>query len=358
MKNRSISALVAIVILVALSAPLAGCSSTAVTPTPTPLATVKADDIVVAEGRVEPVRYAQLALNANGLVSEVLTKEGDPVKPGDVIARLENSQAKTLQSAQADALQALTVAYGSVRDAQFKLDEFDVPSDFAGMTPRQAIEATQQKLNTARDAFEPYKWMSDKQLRLTSAEQQNNATITNTAKRLKKQLDDAWTKYRKAVQWLDLQSGLESAQAQLAQAQKDYASLQDTSLAENTAGARAALANAELRSPFAGTITNLDLKVGQFAASGQPVVTVADFSSWVVKTTDLTEIDVVNIKQGQPVTLTLDAIPGQTFQGQVLSIGQNYSEKQGDVVYEVTVLLTNPHPSIRWGMTAKVDFGN
>jgi multidrug resistance efflux pump len=158
------------------------------------------------------------------------------------------------------------------------------------------------------------------------------------------------------VQWLDLESSVQSAQAQLAQAQKDYASLQDGSFAEDTAGARAALANAELRAPFAGTITNLDLKVGEFTASGQPVVTVADFSSWVVKTTDLTEIDVVNIKEGQPVTLTLDAIPGVTLKGYVLSIGQNYSERQGDIVYQVSVLLTDKNPAMRWGMTAKVHF--
>lgn len=353
MKNSTLSALV---IIVAFSLLLAACAPAAATPTPAPIATVKASDIVVAEGRVEPVRFTQLSLNANGLVSEVLAKEGDTVKPGDVIARLENSQAKTLQSAQADALQSVTVGYKAVRDAQYNLDEYDIPSDFAGMTPAQAVTSTLQKLNTARDAFEPYKWMSDRQLQLTNAEKQDNASITNTAKRLKKQLDDAWIKYRKAVQWLDLQSALESAQAQLAQAQKDYDNLQDPSLAENTAGTRAALANAELRSPFAGTITNLDLKVGQFAASGQPVVTVADFSNWVVKTTDLTEIDVVNVKEGQPVTLTLDAIPGVTLKGYVQSIAQNYSEKQGDVVYEVTVLLADQQPAMRWGMTAKVHF--
>jgi hypothetical protein len=83
---------------------------------------------------------------------------------------------------------------------------------------------------------------------------------------------------------------------------------------------------------------------------------VADFSSWVVKTTDLTEIDVVNLQEGQPVTLTLDAIPGVTLKGYVLSIAQNYGERQGDVVYEVTVLLTDQHPAMRWGMTAQVHF--
>ncbi len=353
MKNRTLAALM---ILVSLSLLLAACSPAAATPTPEPIATVKADDVVVAEGRVEPVRFTQLALNANGLVSDVKAKEGDAVKAGDVIARLQSTQAKTLKSAQADALAEVTAAYEAVRDAQYSLDEYDIPSDFSGMTPGQAVESTLKKLNAARDAFEPYRWMSDKQLKLTHAEEDDESIITNTGKRLKKQLDDAWAKYRKAVQWLDRQSAVESAQARLAQAQQDYDSLQDPTLAENTAGARAALANAELRAPFAGTITNLDLKVGEFAASGSPVVTIADFSSWVVKTTDLTEIDVVNIKEGQPVTLTLDAIPGTTLKGYVLSIGHNYSEKQGDIVYEVSVLLTDQQPAIRWGMTAEVNF--
>jgi multidrug efflux pump subunit AcrA (membrane-fusion protein) len=354
MKNTKLAA---IMIVVALSLLLAACApATAATPTPEAISTVKADNVVVAEGRVEPVRYTQLALNANGLVSEVLAKEGDSVKAGQAIAQLENSQAKTLETAQADALQQLTAGYQAVRDAQFKLDEFDVPADFSGLTAGQAVTTTLDKLNAARDAFEPFKWMSDKQLKLTQAEQDDNSVITNTAKRLKKQLDDAWAKYRKAVQWLDLESAVASAQAQLVQAQKDYDSLQDNSFAEDTAGARAALANAELRAPFAGTITNLDLKVGEFAASGSPVVTIADFSSWVVKTTDLTEIDVVNIKEGQPVTLTLDALPNVTLKGYVLSIGQNYSERQGDIVYKVTVLLSDKNPAMRWGMTAKVSF--
>ena len=130
----------------------------------------------------------------------------------------------------------------------------------------------------------------------------------------------------------------------------------DSSFAEDTASARAALANAEVRALFSGTVTNLDLKVGQFAALGQPVITIANLSSWVVKTTDLTEIDVVSLREGQSVTVTLDAIPGVTLNGKVLTIGENYSEKQGDVVYEVTVLLTDQNPAMRWGMTAEVKF--
>jgi hypothetical protein len=72
----------------------------------------------------------------------------------------------------------------------------------------------------------------------------------------------------------------------------------------------------------------------------------------------VTEIDVVNITEGQPVAVAFDAFPGVTMQGVVLSIGQTYSENQGDVVYEVAILLTDGHPDLRWGMTASVTFVN
>ncbi len=334
---------------------LAACSAGTPAAQATPIPTVLADNSIVANGRLEPVRFTEIALNASGLVSEVLVKEGEKVTAGQVIARIQNSQAQTLESAQATASQELTSAYQAVRDAQYKLDNFDVPSKFSGQTPVQAIDSTLQKLNAARSAFEPYKYLSDRTLQFTLAEQRSGV-YDSTAKYYKSQLDDAWAYYRLAIQWMQLQSNLDNAKAQLNQAQKDYNSLQDPSFAEDTAGARAALANAEVRAPFAGVITDLKLKVGEFAASGQPVVTVADTSNWVVKTTDLTEINVVSIKEGQPAIVKLDAIPGMELKGNVLSVGQNYSKNQGDIVYEVTVLLTDQNPAMRWGMTAAVTF--
>ena len=342
---------------------LTACGSAATAATPTPIPTVLADSAIITEGRLEPIRYVKIALNASGLVSDVSVKEGDQVTAGQLIAQLKSNEAKTLESAQASASQDLTTAYQDVRDAQYKLDNFDVPYDFSGMTPPEAVQMTLGKLNEARDNFEPYKYLSEKQLQPTKGERmaelqgkKESEVYRDTAKLLKKRLDDAWANYRKAIQWMELESNLENAKSKLAQAQKDYDSLQDPSLAENTAGARASLANAEVRAPFAGVITNLDLKVGEFAASGQPVVTIADLSNWVVKTTDLTEIDVVNIKEGQPVTVKLDAIPNTPLKGNVLTIAKNYTEKQGDIVYEVSVLLTDKNPAMRWGMTAEVTF--
>jgi multidrug resistance efflux pump len=344
-----------LIVIVIVSLLLTACGQAAATPEATPVPTVLADTAIISEGRLEPIRYTELALNANGLVSEVLAAEGEQVEAGQVIARLESTEAKTLEAAQADAAAELTTAYQGVRDAQFKLDNFDVPSDFTGMTPPEAVAKMLEKLNVAREAFEPYKNLDDRRLEGTQQEI-DTGIYRDTAKLYKKRLDDAWAKYRKAIQWMELESAVESANARLVQAQKDFNALQDPSFAENTAGARAALANAEVRVPFPGVITNFDLKVGEYASAGKPVVTIADTSSWVVKTTDLTEIDVVELGEGQPVTVTLDALPGVELKGNILSIGQSYSENQGDVVYEVTVLLTDKNAAMRWGMTAEVKF--
>jgi HlyD family secretion protein len=108
--------------------------------------------------------------------------------------------------------------------------------------------------------------------------------------------------------------------------------------------------------PFDGVVADLNAKLGSSINAGEPAVTIADFSRWLVKTTDLIEIDVVELAEDQPVVIVLDAIPGMELKGTILSIGNMYSESQGDVVYEVNVLLTDTHLAMRWGMTAAVKF--
>ncbi len=321
----------------------AGCTAGTASPTaPTPIPTVQAEKTIMAEGRLEPVRFAEIGFNVGGLVNEVLVSEGDPVTTGQLIARLDNSQAETLAAAQAKALRDLTDAYEAVRAAQFKLDLFEPPSDLRSLTPTAAVEKTLIDLDQARKDYEPYKYITKG---------------NKNAGYYKKILDDAWEEYHAAVHWMDLNANLEKAKAELEQAKINFAYLQDGADPEKAAGTRAALANAELRAPFAGTIAKMEIKPGEFATAGQSIVTVADFSTWLVKTTDLTELDVVNIKQGQPVTIHLDALPGKTLNGKVQSVSRSYGENQGDITYEVAMILTDIDPAMRWGMTANVAFG-
>lgn len=344
-----------ILILAAITLAACGTAPTAASES-TPIPTVVADDTIISEGRLEPLHFTDLALVSSGMVSEVLLEEGDSVAAGDVIARLRSNETQTLDSAQADAAKELTAAYEEFRIARIKVDNFDVPNKFDGMIPTQAVEEMLVLLNEQRVLFEPYQHLDAKKLKLSDEEEKGDRPVQGIAKIRKKALDNAWAYYRLAVQWLELESNLQNAEVRLAAAQRDYDALQDPSFSEDTAGTRAALANAEVRAPFSGVITNLDLKVGEFASSGQSLVTIADMSSWIVKTTELTEIDVVDIEEGQPVTVKLDALPGMEFKGNVLSIAEDYTINQGDVVYEVVILLTDMDAAMRWGMTAVVTF--
>ena len=82
----------------------------------------------------------------------------------------------------------------------------------------------------------------------------------------------------------------------------------------------------------------------------------ADYSTWVVKTDNLTETDVVNLAVGQKVEVVLDALPEVTLSGEVTHINARFEEKRGDITYTVTILLSQTDPQMRWGMTAAVSF--
>lgn len=144
-----------------------------------------------------------------------------------------------------------------------------------------------------------------------------------------------------------LQAGPDPDQVALAEARLKTAQA-------NLEAARAAFTDAELRTPIAGTVAELKLKVGEQAAPGVPVITVAEFTRWVVKTSTLTEIDVVRVKEGQPAQVVLDALPELTLKGVVRSIATVFVESRGDVTYTVTVELNETDPRLRWGMTAQV----
>jgi multidrug resistance efflux pump len=349
-----------------LSAALAaGCGVNATAPaTATALPAVIDVSGVRAKGRLEPVRFAQLAPNTAGQVREVLVKEGEQVMEGQVLARFESKESQTLDTARAGAALEVGNAYQAVRVAQAKFDDYPVPRIFVGITAEQAARTWLEKLDKARSDFTPYRDTSRKTLKpnrvfpsLPRRVLFDTGEYRRMAKEYKKALDIAWANYRKATQWLALDSTLQSAKARLARAQANSDSLQQASLSNSAAGVRAALANAEVRAPFAGTITNLNLKPGELVSAGSPVITIANLSGWVVKTTDLTEIDVVNVTPGEPVSVSFDAIPGATFNGIVQSIGQNYAERQGDIVYTATILLSDSDPAMRWGMTTQVWFG-
>jgi len=368
-------------ILILGSLVLAACSSLpggAGAATPTPIPVVVADSQIVAEGRIVPKEYKDLAFFGNGQVDEVLVNEGDLVQKNLVVARLGNreqlaaaiaaaeselvsaKQARkllddNLSLALADATAAMAAANKTLKDAQYQIDNFSVPSNMEGLTPLAAVAKMKGLLDVARDKFEPYKYFSE-----------NDSTRED----LKEKLDNAQSDYNSAVRWLQLETNLKAAETRLDKTMQDYEKLlkgPDPDQVEtadarikaaeaNLASAKASLDNLELKSTIDGTVVKNDLVVGQNAAAGVPVMTLADFSELFAETDDLTEIEVVDVAIGQEVTVVADALPDLKFKGVVEKINQISEEKRGDITYTVRVKLLETDPRLRWGMTVVITF--
>ncbi|MCL4263687.1 MAG: HlyD family efflux transporter periplasmic adaptor subunit [Anaerolineae bacterium] len=145
--------------------------------------------------------------------------------------------------------------------------------------------------------------------------------------------------------------GLQQAETAVTQAQA--AVMQAETL---VAAAQEALAQRTLTAPFAGTVARLDAELGEVVSAGAPVVTLADFSQWLVETTDLTELDVVAIANGFDTAVRLDALPDISLPGIVNDIARVADLAQGDVTYRVQIALDGTEDlPLRWGMTAFVD---
>jgi multidrug resistance efflux pump len=192
----------------------------------------------------------------------------------------------------------------------------------------------------------------------------------------RKSLDDIkrqWTWLNGKPSEIDqaiLDAELAEAQAALAEAQRAYDKVKDGVDPDTLAIAQARYDNAEaslaaaqeavnqlqIVAPFAGTLSSLNLKVGQMIPSAAVVGSVTDTSSWIVETDDLTEIEVVRVEAGQKATLVADALPDLEMRGTVESVAQVFEEKRGDVTYTAKIRIENGDPRLRWGMTVVATF--
>ena len=316
----------------------------------TPAATqppVVADSAIVTEGRIEPVTYADVAFNAGGVISDVLVKEGDQVKKGDVLIRLGNESDKAYTAAQLELVTA--------------------QQDYDDLLNSSGTEAAQAIIDL-KDAQEAYDKADDYLAYLLNSEKiprtETRSFLIQTWKGYEYRTKTKNVKGPAPEDWIiEARNDLALKKARLDDAQRTYDNLKDGVDTEQLAileakldAAKAGIASLQVLAPFDGTVAELNAKVGESVSAGSNAATVADFSRWLVKTTDLTELEVVNIREGQPASVVLDAIPDVTLNGVVDAISQTYAEQQGDVVYEVTILLTDTHPGILWGMTTVANF--
>jgi multidrug resistance efflux pump len=326
------------------------CAPAGQTATPELIPTVIADNTIIAEGRVEPVNYAEIAFTAGGLVSEVRVEEGQPVKKGDLLIRLGGESDASYAAAQFELMSAEKALNDLQNDSEADLAQAVIDLKQAKEDLEKA-ETYLQYLQTSKKVPQPETFVyyikrgKGYEVRLRTHFYKGPAPVEWITKA---ENDVALKKaeVEKIQQTLDRmkETGVDSQELAVREARLD--------------AAKAELAAFEITAPFDGVVAEMNAKAGSSIRRGEVAVVLADFSQWLVKTTDLTEIDVVHLAENDPVRVTLDALPGVELKGTILSIAQTYSENQGDVLYEVNVRLTEAHPAMRWGMTANVTFQN
>jgi len=137
------------------------------------------------------------------------------------------------------------------------------------------------------------------------------------------------------------------------QADVDLAKAQIVSAQGQVALAETALNNLTITAPESGTITQVDIKVGEQATTSQEVMVLQDISNLHAEA-DVSEADVASLQVGQPIDYTFDALgPDQHFAGKVLTINPASTVISGVVDYLVKGTLDNI-PGIKPGMTANM----
>ena len=120
---------------------------------------------------------------------------------------------------------------------------------------------------------------------------------------------------------------------------------------------RTNLRYAVIRSPIAGVVINRQVNVGQTVAASFQTPTLFQIAQDLRKMqidTSVAEADVGTLSTSFPVTFTVDAFPGQTFQGRILQIRLNPTIQANVVTYNVVVEADNPEGRLLPGMTAHV----
>ncbi len=305
--------------------------------------------IVTASGEIKPRNYINIGTNSQmpARITEILVKEGDHVRRGQLLAKLESIQPAadvaamkaSLSSAEADS----AASEAAVKSADENLASAQATVD------RSKADLEQAKLDFARAK----QLLEDRLI-------------------ARQEFDTRRTGYDSRV------AALREAEARVAQAraQRQQGASQLAATQRRIAVARAQLSRAEdvlektlSVAPLDGVVTNLPVRVGETVVPGiqnssaSLIMTIADMSL-ITAEVKVDETDIVNVSLGQTADVTIDAIPNKSYTGKVIEIGntailrssglaasQSMVSSQEAKDFKVVIALENPPEEIRPGLS-------
>ena len=282
---------------------------------------------VSASGEIVATRYADIGSSVMGKIVSLPVHEGDMVRSGQLLARIDPVQAE---------------------------------SDAAGAVAQvRALEAE--------------KAASAEQVRAATADRATaDARARNADQQFARQRDLHQQGLISAVQFETARAEAEAAAAQRASAE---AAIDRARQALEAAAGRVAAATAQVRrasdlvaktsiiSPMDGTVTRLRVREGEMVVVGiqnQPgttLMTISDLSA-IDAEVKVAEADVLRVKVGQPAAVRLEALPDRAFAGRVVEIGASALPATAAAAareFKVVIRLDQPEPGLRPGLTGDAE---
>jgi len=255
---------------------------------------------VTADGLIAARDMVNISSQVMGEIIALPFKEGDRVKKGDVLVRID--------------------------PATYERDVASAKASLA--SARVATEQAQVTLVQRKRDWERAKDLFAKGIYST------------------KQRDDAKLVLDQAL------LGFKSSGAQVSQSRAYYMKAQDN------------LAKTIMRSPLNGVVTTVNAKVGETAVmgtmnfAGTVILTVSDLSQ-IITEVMVDEVDLPRLSLGQPAEVTVDALGGRKYEGKVMEIGASAQASQAGTQsnirqFKVKVALTAPDADLKPGITTRV----
>ncbi len=282
---------------------------------------------VNASGEIVATRYADIGSSVMGRLVELTVDEGDAVKSGQVVARIDAVQARSDLAAAEALVQTLESETRAARERE--------------RAAQSNLELAKIRVLEAKLKLERARELVDREL-LARAE------------------------------FDSVQAAADATEAQLAAAAADAASAAEVlSAAERrvvqsraqTARAQDVVAKTDITAPMDGVVTRLSVRQGEMVVIGvqnQPgtiLMTVSDLSA-INAEVKVAEADVLRLQAGQPAKIVLDALPGTEFTGRVVTVGASALQVAGPAAareFRVVIRLDAPDAGLRPGLTCDAE---
>lgn len=284
-------------------------------PTETPLPVkvgevIRGDLIIRLKSPGEAVTNMHVGMKAeiSGKVKRILVKESQRVKQGQVLLELDDREARlNLENSEASRLETLS---------KFILEQQFAGSNQEGTAPDSEGQSLIKKFEEVSELYQKG-MISQKEFERRSRQMEIDI-IKSGAKK-----DEI----------MEVSQGLTQAEIQVKQA-------------------RLALEKSQVRAPFSGIITNIQVSPGQHVSTGSDLFTLVNIDKVQVHAKVL-ESEIGKMKVGREVALKFSAYPGQVFKGRVHAISPIVDP--ADKTCNVIVEMVNVDQAVKPGMHAEVE---